>query len=36
LATQNGLSAKQQGEAQSVVEAHLEEIKDAWNHHFGR
>lgn len=36
LATQTGLSEKQQREAHSVVEAHLEEIKDAWNHRFGR
>ena len=36
LATQTGLSGKQQREAQIVVEAHIEEIKNAWNHHFGR
>lgn len=36
LVTQTGLSAKQQREAQVVVEAHIEEIRNAWNHHFGR
>ena len=36
LAAQTCLSAKQQREAQVVVEAHIEEIKYAWNHHFGR
>jgi hypothetical protein len=36
LATQTGLSAKQQREAQVVVEAHIEEIRNAWIHHFGR
>ena len=35
LATQTGLSAKQQREAQAVVEAHVWEIRNAWNHHFG-
>jgi hypothetical protein len=35
LATFTGLSPKQLREAQSVVEAHLEEIEHAWNHHFG-
>jgi hypothetical protein len=35
LATQTGLSTKQQREAQVVVEAHIEEIRDAWKHHFG-
>ena len=36
LATYTGLSARELREAQAVVEAHLEEIQDAWNHHFGR
>ena len=35
LAIHTGLSAKQLREAQSVVEAHIEEIQNAWNHHFG-
>lgn len=30
-----GLSPRQLREAQSVVETHIEEIHDAWNHHFG-
>ena len=36
LATYTGLSARELREAQAVVEAHLKEIQDAWNHHFGR
>lgn len=35
LATHVGLSPKQLREAQSVVEAHIEEIRDAWFRHFG-
>ncbi|PUE21178.1 DUF4160 domain-containing protein [Limnohabitans sp. WS1] len=35
LSTSTGLSTKQLKEAQSVVESHLKEIQDAWNHHFG-
>lgn len=35
VATYTGLSSRQLREAQSVVEAHLKEIQDAWNHHFG-
>lgn len=35
LATSTGLSTRQPHEAQLVVEAHLEEIRDAWNSHFG-
>ena len=35
LATQTGLSARQQREAHAIVEAHIEEIRNAWNHHFG-
>ena len=35
LADHTGLSSKQLRDAQSVVEAHLEEITHAWNHHFG-
>ena len=35
MATYTGLSARQLSEAQAIVEAHLKEIQDAWNHHFG-
>ena len=35
LATQTGLSATQIRQAQAVVNAHLKEIQDAWNDHFG-
>ena len=35
LANQTGLSATQIRQAQAVVNAHLKEIQDAWNHHFG-
>lgn len=35
LADHTGLSSKQLRDAQSVVEAHLEEITHVWNHHFG-
>ena len=35
LANQTGLSATQIRQAQAVVSAHLKEIQDAWNHHFG-
>ncbi len=35
LATSTGLSRRQLGEAQAVVETHLKEIQDAWKHHFG-
>jgi Domain of unknown function (DUF4160) len=35
LATYTGLSKRQLREAQTVVEAHLKEIQDAWNRHFG-
>ena len=35
VATYTGLSGRQLREAQSVVEAHLKEIQDAWNYHFG-
>lgn len=34
LATSTGLSTRQLREAQSVVEAHIEEIENAWNHYF--
>ena len=34
-ATSTGLSARQLRDAQSVVEAHIEEIRNAWNSHFG-
>lgn len=35
LANPTGLSRVQLREAQTVVEMHLKEIKDAWNRHFG-
>ena len=35
LAKSIGLSARQLREAQALVEAHIEEIKNAWNKHFG-
>jgi hypothetical protein len=35
LATNIGLSAEQVRQAQAVVEAHLQEILDAWHRHFG-
>lgn len=30
-----GLSSAQLRQAQAVVEAHIQEIEDAWNRHFG-
>jgi Domain of unknown function (DUF4160) len=36
LAVNIGLSATQVRQAQAVVVAHVREIEDAWNHHFGR
>ena len=35
LASQTGLSPRQLRQAQTVVEAHFEEIQDAWQQHFG-
>jgi Domain of unknown function (DUF4160) len=35
LATSTGLSPRQLREAQTVVEAHLKEIQNAWHDHFG-
>ena len=35
LANHTGLSATQIRQAQAVVNTHLKEIQDAWNHHFG-
>lgn len=35
LALNVGLSAAQLRQAHGVVEAHLQEIKDAWHRHFG-
>ncbi|MGH8856699.1 MAG: DUF4160 domain-containing protein [Polaromonas sp.] len=35
VATSTGLSTRQLREAQTIVEAHIEEIQNAWNHHFG-
>ena len=35
LATYTGLSKNQLREAEAVVVAHLKEIQDAWNRHFG-
>ena len=34
IATSTGLSARQLREAQLVVETHIKEIQDAWDHHF--
>ena len=34
LANHTGLSERQLREAQTVVEAHVEELNDAWNQHF--
>ena len=34
LASQTGLSSKQLRGAQGIVEAHIEEIRNAWNRHF--
>lgn len=36
LAVNIGLSATQPRQSQVVVEAHLQEINDAWHRHFGR
>jgi hypothetical protein len=36
LATATGLTERQLAEARDVVLAHLQEIHDAWQHHFGR
>ena len=35
VANYTGLSARQLRDAQAVVVAHIEEIQNAWNHHFG-
>ncbi|MDO9235448.1 MAG: DUF4160 domain-containing protein [Aquabacterium sp.] len=35
VATSTGLSSRQLNEAQAIVEVHLKEVQDAWNHHFG-
>ena len=35
LAKNIGLSDIQLRQAQTVVQAHIQEIQDAWNHHFG-
>lgn len=35
VATSTGLSRRQLSEAQTVVEAHVKEIENAWNQHFG-
>ena len=35
LANHTGLSTTQLRQAQAVVNTHLKEIHDAWNHHFG-
>ena len=35
MANYTGLSTSQRREAQALVEAHLEEIQNAWNRHFG-
>ena len=35
LVNHTGLSGRQLRDAQAVVEAHIEEIENAWNYHFG-
>lgn len=35
LAVNVGLNATQLRQAQAIVEAHLQEIKDVWQRHFG-
>ena len=35
LATSTGLTPRQITEADAVVNAHIKEIEDAWNLHFG-
>jgi Domain of unknown function (DUF4160) len=35
LAVNVGLASAQVRQAQAVVTAHLQEIEDAWSHHFG-
>jgi hypothetical protein len=35
LAVNVGLTQMQVRQAQTIVEAHIEEIKDAWHRHFG-
>jgi hypothetical protein len=35
LADHTGLSDRQLREAQTIVEAHIQEIEHAWNYHFG-
>ena len=35
LANHTGLFVTQIRQAEAVVNAHLKEIQDAWNHHFG-
>ncbi len=35
VASSTGLSERQLREAKAVVLKHLEEIQNAWNHHFG-
>ena len=35
LAAATGLSARHIADAQRVVESHIEEIQNAWHHHFG-
>lgn len=35
LATSTGLSGRQLRDAEAVVVAHIEEIRNAWNQHFG-
>ena len=35
VATATGLSTRQLNEAKTVVLSHMEEIQNAWHHHFG-
>ena len=34
VATVTGLSPRQLREAQAIVEAHIQEVQDAWHRHF--
>jgi hypothetical protein len=36
LADHTGLSGRQLRDAQTVVAAHIKDIQNAWNYHFGR
>ncbi len=36
LAINHGMPAHELREAQSLIEEHADEIRNAWQHHFGR